>query len=52
MVSFRNKGGHLKFILMPLAIILLVCLDIFDGINEMLQITLETKPIYENVAER
>jgi hypothetical protein len=49
MVSFRNKGGHLKFILLPLAIILLVCLDLFDGINEMLQITLETKPIYENV---
>ena len=48
MQSLTNKGGHLKFILLPLAITLIVSLDMSDTINELLQITLETKPEYEN----
>lgn len=48
MQSLTSKGGHLKFILLPLAITLIVSLDMSDFINELLQITLETKPEYED----
>ena len=49
MQSLTKKGNHLKFILLPIAIILLITLDLSEMINNMLQITLETKPEFENV---
>lgn len=49
MQSLTSKGGHFKFIMLPLAIILLITLDISDMVNEILQINLETKPEYTDV---
>lgn len=49
MTSLVQKGKHFKFIMLPLFLILIVCLDMSDFINEILQITLETKPEYEDV---
>jgi hypothetical protein len=52
MQGLTKKSGHIKFILLPIAIILLITLDISDTVNEMLQITLETKPEFTDVSQR
>lgn len=49
MQGLTKKSGHLKFILLPIVIILLITLDISDMVNELLQITLETKPEFSDV---
>jgi hypothetical protein len=49
MQSLTSKGNHFKFIMLPLAIILLITLDISDMVNEILQINLETKPEFADV---
>lgn len=50
MQSLSSKGNHTKFIMLPVVIILLITLDISDTINDMLQITLETKSEYTDVS--
>ena len=49
MQSLRSKSNHIKFIMLPLVITLLVTLDISESINELLGITLETKGEFEDV---
>lgn len=49
MQGLTSKGNHFKFIMLPLAIILLITLDISDLVNELLQINLETKPEFSDV---
>ena len=49
MMSLSSKSNHIKFIMLPLAITLIVTLDISDMVNDLLKIKLETKPEYENV---
>lgn len=49
MQGLTKKTNHIKFILLPIVIILLITLDISDLVNGMLQITLETKPEYTEV---
>ena len=49
MQSLRNKGKHTIWIFIPLAITLLVTLDVSEGVNELLQINLETKDDVEDV---
>lgn len=49
MQSLTSKGNHFKFIMLPLAIILLITLDMSEMVNELLQINLETKPEYTDV---
>jgi hypothetical protein len=51
MQGLTKKSGHIKFILLPIAIILLITLDISDMVNSLLQITLETKPEYTDVCQ-
>lgn len=50
MQSLVSKSNHIKFIMLPLAIVLLVTLDMSEFINEILQITLKTKDDYEDVS--
>jgi len=46
MVPLTEKKGHLKWVLSPLIITLLVCLDVSDDINSMLEITLDANDPY------
>ncbi len=50
MQSLTSKSTHIKFIMLPLAITLLVTLDMSEMVNELLQIKLETKPNIEDVS--
>ena len=43
MQPITQKKGHLKYVLSPIIITLLVTLDISQDINDMLQITLDAK---------
>lgn len=49
MQSLRSKGKHSFMIFAPLAIVLLVCLDVSEDVNQLLQINLETKSEVEDV---
>ena len=46
MQSLTSKPGHLKFILAPLVIILVIALDCSDDINALFEIKMDCKNEY------